>query len=177
MKLIKDFQFKSQLFFGRCDLQNCLRVVMSDGSSAMVLYRCAQSLRKIKLGFLGWFFLEANKWMNGCVIGRCAEFDDGFVIMHPFGIVINGGVQGGKNIVLESGVVIGAARNGLPVEVPVLGHNIFIGSGAKILGKIRIGNRVKIGANAVVIKDVPDGATVVGIPGKIIKIENKSNNL
>ena len=89
--------------------------------------------------------------------------------MHPIGVVINGGVKGGKNIIIESSVVIGAARNGLPVEVPVLGNDIFIGAGAKILGGIKIGNNVKIGANAVVVKDVPDGSTVVGIPGRIVQ--------
>ncbi|MDE2010537.1 MAG: hypothetical protein KGJ09_10760 [Candidatus Omnitrophica bacterium] len=88
--------------------------------------------------------------------------------MHPIGVVINGGVRGGKNIVIESGVVIGAARNGLPVRVPVLGNDVFIGAGAKVLGGITIGNNVKIGANAVVIHDVPDGATVVGIPAKVV---------
>jgi serine O-acetyltransferase len=90
--------------------------------------------------------------------------------MHPIGVVINGGVKGGKNIVIESGVVIGAAHNGLPLKLPVLGDDIFIGAGAKVLGGIRVGNNVKIGANAVVVHDVPDGATVVGIPAKVIKI-------
>jgi serine O-acetyltransferase len=89
--------------------------------------------------------------------------------MHPIGVVINGGVKGGKNIVIESGVVIGAARNGIPVQVPILGDDVFIGAGAKVLGGIKVGNNVRIGANAVVVHDVPDGATVVGIPAKVIK--------
>ena len=91
-------------------------------------------------------------------------------MMHPSGVVINSGVKGGKNIVIESGVVIGAARNGFPVEVPRLGNSIFIGAGAKILGGVRIGDNVKIGANAVVLEDVPDNATAVGIPARAVKI-------
>ncbi|MCA9408119.1 MAG: serine O-acetyltransferase, partial [Candidatus Omnitrophica bacterium] len=78
-------------------------------------------------------------------------------------------VKGGKNIVIESGVVIGAARNGLPVEAPYLKNNIFIGSGAKILGGISIGNHVNIGANAVVLQNVPDNSTAVGVPARIIE--------
>ncbi|MFA5143016.1 MAG: hypothetical protein WC522_02445 [Candidatus Omnitrophota bacterium] len=89
--------------------------------------------------------------------------------MHPVGVVINGEVKGGENIVIESGVVLGVARNGLPVKAPALGDNIYIGTGAKILGDIKIGSNVKIGANAVVLSDVPDGATAVGIPAKVVK--------
>jgi len=167
--LKEDFRHKARCFYGTSDFKKISRVMLTDGSSAMIFYRLNQFFEKIKLGFLGWIFLELNKILNGCAIGRKAEFGLGFVIMHSQGIVVNSGVRGGKNIVLESGVVIGAARHGLPVEVPCLGDDIFIGSGAKILGAVRVGNRVKIGANAVVVKDVPDGSTVVGVPGQIVK--------
>lgn len=165
--LIYDLIYKTECFYGRCALKEFVKVIFTDGTSCVVFYRIARFFRKIGLGIIGWIFLELNKILNGCVIGRSAEFGKGFVIMHPFGIVINSGVKGGENIVIESGVVIGAARNGLPVKVPVLGNNIFIGSGAKVLGGIRIGNNVKIGANAVVVKDVPDNVTVVGVPAEI----------
>ena len=166
---IQDLKHKAECFYGESSLKHILRIMLVDGTSAVFHYRCARFFQKIGLGFIGWFLLDWNRFANGCVIGRNAEFGKGFVIMHPAGVVINGGVKGGENIVIESGVVVGAARNGLPVEVPELGSNIFIGSGAKILGCIKIGNNVKIGANSVVIKDVPDGATVVGVPGRIIE--------
>lgn len=172
MKLIGDFKHKADCYYSKTDTGSVLKVMVRDGSSANVLYRIAQFFFAIKLGIIGFIFLEINKIINGCVIGRNAEFGEGFVLMHPIGVVINGGVTGGKNIVLESGVVIGAAKNGQPVLVPTLGNNIFIGSGAKVLGGIKIGNNVKIGANAVVVKDVPDNATVVGIPAKVVKIES-----
>jgi serine O-acetyltransferase len=73
--------------------------------------------------------------------------------------------------------VIGASHNGLPVQVPVLGNNIFIGAGAKVLGGIRVGNNVKIGANAVVVKDVSDNVTVAGIPARIISQHHSSQRL
>ena len=167
--LIDDLIYKAECFYGKCALKEFIKVLFSDGTSCMVFYRTAKFFQRIKLGAIGWIFLELNKMLNGCVIGRSAEFGKGFVIMHPFGVVINGGVKGGENIVIESGVVIGAARNGVPVQIPQLGSNIFIGSGAKILGGIKIGSNVKIGANAVVIKDVPDNVTVVGVPAEIAR--------
>lgn len=165
---MKDLIYKTECFYGKCTLKGFIKIFFTDGTSCIILYRIAKFFQKVKLGILGWVFLEVNKILNGCVIGRGAEFGKGFVVMHPFGIVVNSSVKAGENIVMESGVVIGAARNGLPVEVPRLGNNIFIGSGAKILGGIKIGNNVKIGANAVVIKDVPDNVTVVGIPARVV---------
>lgn len=166
MRLTQDFKHKAKCYYGKDDWAGCLRVFASDGSSAMVLYRLAGFFQKIYLAPLGWALAWLNKLLNGCVIGRNAEFGPGFVIMHPAGIVINGGVQGGSGVVIESGVVIGAARSGLPVRVPVIGDRVFIGAGAKILGGIKVGNNVTIGANAVVVKDVPDGRTVVGVPAR-----------
>ena len=168
MAIAKDLRFKNICFYGEYRPRAFLKVLLSDGTSAVVFYRLNQFFQRIYLGAIGCLFLELNKLLNGCVIGRKAEFGAGFVIMHPYGVVINSEVKGGENIVIESGVVIGAAKNGLPVKAPILGNNIFIGSGAKVLGGIRVGNNVKIGANAVVVKDVPDNVTVVGIPAKEI---------
>jgi len=168
MELIKDYEYKCECYYGHSDRKGLLKIITTDGSSAVLLYRLGQLFIKMKLSFFGSILTAINKLVNGCVIGRYATFGAGFVLMHPVGVVINGGVKGGQKIVIESGVVIGAARNGFPVEVPVLGNNVFIGSGAKILGGITIGNDAIIGANAVVLNNVPNGVTVVGIPAKIV---------
>jgi serine O-acetyltransferase len=169
MILIRDLQYKRECYGYPAGVVHLLRVFLSDGSSAMILYRLTRFLCRIKLGILAYPVSWINKVINGCVIGRGADFDEGFVIMHSAGVVINGAVKGGKYIVVESAVVIGAARNGIPVEAPVLGNHIFIGSGAKILGNIAVGDHVVIGANAVVVKDVPRQVTVAGVPARIIK--------
>jgi serine O-acetyltransferase len=87
------------------------------------------------------------------------------VIVHSNGIVINGSVSGGKDIVIEHQVTIGAERR----ASPALGDRVFIGAGAKIIGPVRIGNDAKVGANAVVVNDVGDGETVVGVPARVVR--------
>ena len=164
----QDIKYKAECFYGKSDVKAILRVLLADGTSAVVVFRIGKFFQRIGLGFFAWVLLDLSKTVHGCVIGRGVEFGPGLILMHPIGVVINGGVKGGAKVVIESGVVIGAARNGLPVEVPVLGNNVFIGAGAKILGGITIGNNVKIGANAVVVKNVPDNVTVVGIPARVV---------
>ncbi|MBT0585663.1 serine O-acetyltransferase [Alteromonas oceanisediminis] len=137
---------------------------MSDGTSANIIYRITSWLVDKRLSPLAFITLTLNKWLNGCVIGAGARFGEGLILMHPVGVVINSKVRGGCNLVIESGVVIGDEKG----AAPVMGDNVFIGSGAKVIGGITIGSNVKIGANAVVVKDVRDGATVVGIPAREI---------
>jgi serine O-acetyltransferase len=86
------------------------------------------------------------------------------VLIHSYGVVINSAVRGGRDVKLEHLVTIGAERQ----AAPVLGDDVFVGAGAKIFGAVRVGSRTRIGANAVVNRDVPDDATAVGIPARII---------
>ncbi|WP_286234357.1 serine O-acetyltransferase [Thalassotalea sediminis] len=161
---IKDLKQKQQIMIDEGYQVSFLRIIFSDGTSANALYRMTAWLMRYRLSPLAIITLWLNRVINGCVIGAGAKFMPGFVIMHPVGVVINSKVTGGKGIIVESGVVIGDEKG----QAPVLGENIFIGAGAKIIGGVTIGNNVKIGANAVVVKDVPDNVTVVGIPAKVV---------
>lgn len=144
-----------------------LRMLLSDGTTAQILYRMMRFCQaRLLLKPLAFLLYRWNAAIGHAVIGRGAEFGPGLVILHSFGIVINSSVRAGRNLVLEHGVTIGAEKG----QSPLLGDNVFIGAGAKIIGPVRIGSDVKIGANAVVTKDLPDGATAVGIPARIIKI-------
>ena len=176
MKIIGDLKHKAFCYYEKTDCVSIAKVLLRDGTSAVVLFRLAKFFQSIGLALLGYIVLDINKFLNGCVLGLNTDFDEGFVLMHPVGVVINGAVKGGKNIVLQSSVVIGAAHNGPDVAVPTFADNISIGSGAKILGGIKIGRDVKIGANAVVVKEVPNGATVVGIPARAIRLDNPSSS-
>jgi serine O-acetyltransferase len=146
-----------------------LRALLSDGTSAMALYRAMRFCQRSRLGPLAAILYRLNACIGHAVIGRGAEFGPGFVILHSIGIVINSSVRAGRNVVVEHGVTIGAEKG----QSPTLGDEVFIGAGAKIIGPVRIGSRVKIGANAVVTKDVPDGATVVGVPARIVRLNGQ----
>ena len=98
-------------------------------------------------------------------MGRGAWLGHGLVLVRSNGVVIHGQVRGGSNVHLQHEVTLGDNGYG---EIPTLGSNISIGAGAKVIGNIKIGDGARIGANAVVVKDVEAETTVVGIPAKPI---------
>ena len=163
--LRSDLRAKALWMYDRVSTKTIIKTLLTDGTFAMVMYRLMHAAHRYRLTPLAMLF---NK-LNPCIIGRSANFGPGFVLIHSQGVVINTGVIGGRNVYIEHQVTIGAEKQ----QAPVIGDNVFIGAGAKILGAVRIGNDVKIGANAVVTKDVPDGATVVGIPAKVVKLYGK----
>jgi serine O-acetyltransferase len=114
------------------------------------------------------FFLNHSTYKLGILIYPETKIGSGFYIGHFGGIVINEKSVIGKNCNISHGVTIGQANRGKNKGYPVLGDNIYIGPGAKIIGAITIGNNVAIGANCVVTKNVPDNSVVVGVPGQII---------
>ncbi len=101
----------------------------------------------------------------GIELPRSATIGAGFYIGHFGGIVISSGAVFGKNCNISHGVTVGLSGKGEGRGIPVIGDDVYIAPGAKIFGKIRIGNNSKIGANAVVYKDIPDNAVVVLDPG------------
>ena len=161
----EDIRCKAEWLYGAASGRNFWKALCTDGTLAMILYRCMQASHKAGLGLLAMLFNKLNVIFGGCVIGRGADFGPQFVLIHSLGVVINSSVRGGHRVLLEHQVTIGAERN----AAPVLGDNVFVGAGAKILGGVRIGNNVKIGANAVVVDDIPDNCTAVGIPAKPVR--------
>jgi serine O-acetyltransferase len=162
MKLIDDFRAKRRLYSTNGQACSLLRAVLTDGTLAMVLYRAMRLAYRWRLVPLAILLQWMNKLLNQCLIGLKAEFDGGFVLIHPVGVIINSAVRGGRNVWIESGVVIGDNRG----ASPVLGSDVFVGSGAKVIGGVRIGDRTLIGANAVVTHDVPDDHRAFGIPAR-----------
>ena len=143
-----------------------VKVLLTDGTAAMIVYRLMQWARHWRLVPLELVFNKLNAVCNNCIIGRGAEFGPGFVLVHATGVVINGQVRGGANVFIEHQVTIGAERR----QSPVLGTDVFIGAGAKIIGPVMIGDGARIGANAVVLTDVPPHATAVGIPARVVRV-------
>ena len=114
------------------------------------------------------FILRRLRYKLGISIPHSTKIGSGFYIGHFGGIVVNGNSIIGKNCNISQGVTLGQANRGKNKGYPVLGDNIYIGPGAKIVGAVKIGSNVAIGANCVVTKDIPDNSVVVGVPGKVI---------
>ncbi len=142
------------------------KTLATDGTSAMVLYRLMQGSRDLGLAPLEMVFNKLNSIVNSCVIGRGADFGPGFVIVHSHGVVINGKVRGGAKVHLEHEVTLGDSGAG---ACPVLGNDVYVGAGAKVIGPVSIGDGARVGANAVVVRDVEADTTVVGIPARPVR--------
>lgn len=158
--LISDFKSKARLYYNDDSPKSVIKTMLKDGSTAIVLYRIMRFFASARLTPLAYLTQWLNKFLNQCLIGMNADFGPGFVLIHPNGVIINSSVKGGSNILLESCVVIGDNHG----QSPILGSDIFIGSGAKIFGGLKIGDCCSIGANAVVTKNVPDNHLAVGVP-------------
>lgn len=158
---MEDLRYKQQVFKSDGAEVSLLKVFLSDGTGAMFLYRLMQACAKRRyLMPFALVFQYLNKLLNHCVIGMKADFGSCFLLMHPVGVVINSKVKGGERVVIESGVVIGDEKG----ASPELMSDIFIGAGAKIIGGVKVSSHVKVGANAVVVKSVGQGQTVLGVP-------------
>jgi serine O-acetyltransferase len=163
--IIEDLKTKAAWCYGTVNARTLIKTCLTDGTAAMFLYRLMQWSRHWRLTPLTMVFGKMNGLFCQCIIGRGAEFGPGFVLIHSNGVVINSSVKGGRRVFVEHQVTIGAEKN----ESPVIGDDVFIGAGAKIVGPVSIGNHARIGANAVVLKDVPAYATVGGIPARILR--------
>jgi serine O-acetyltransferase len=146
---------------GRAEL---IKTLLTDGTPAMILYRLMQWSRRHRLAPLEMLFNKLNAVFCQCIIGRGAEFGAGLILIHSNGVVINGQVRGGANVRIEHQVTIGAEGR----RSPVIGDDVFLGAGAKIVGPVVVGAGARIGANAVVVRDVPPHCTAVGVPARVV---------
>lgn len=141
---------------------------------AMIAYRMAHFLYNRKIFFLARLISQIARFFTGIEIHPGAKIGKGLFIDHGMGVVIGETAEIGDNVLLYHGVTLGGTGKDKGKRHPTLGDNVVIGAGAKVLGPIYIGNDSKIGANSVVLKDVPEGSTAVGIPAKnITKIQEE----
>lgn len=149
---------------------------------AIVVYRFGNWVTKCKLPiikhvlFIFYFILKRlSEVLTGIEIAHNAEIGNGLFIGHIGGVIIVNGSMIGNNPSFHEGVTIGGAGRGEKHGSPNIGNNVYFGSGAKVMGKIKVGDNVMIGANAVVVKDVPDNAVVGGVPAKVISYEGSAD--
>lgn len=133
----------------------------------LIFYRIAHGLYKIKLFFLARLISQLGRFFTGIEIHPGAKIGKGLFIDHGMGVVIGETAEIGYNVTIYHGVTLGGTGKDKGKRHPTIGNNVIIGCGAKILGPISIGDGAKIGANSVVLKNVPKGKTAVGIPAVI----------
>ncbi|MFH1459531.1 MAG: serine O-acetyltransferase EpsC [Candidatus Omnitrophota bacterium] len=139
------------------------------GMHALILYRVANLLCRLKIPFLPRWLSQVNRFFTGIEIHPAAKIGKGLFIDHGMGVVIGETTVILDNVTLYQGVTLGGTGKEKGKRHPNIGNNVVIGAGAKVLGNITIGDNSYVGANAVVIKDVPPNSTVVGVPGTITK--------
>ena len=147
------------------------------GIHVLVFHKIAQALHGMRIPLLPRWISQSGRFFTGIEIHPGATIGKGLFIDHGMGVVIGETTIIGDNVTLYQGVTLGGTGKEKGKRHPTIGNNVVIGAGAKVLGNIKIGDNSYIGSNAVVIKDVPDNSTVVGVPGRIAKQDGKKIEL
>ncbi|QKT02723.1 serine O-acetyltransferase [Ectothiorhodospiraceae bacterium 2226] len=139
------------------------------GLHAIYLHRLSHALWQWRLKWLARVLSTVGRWLTGIEIHPGAKIGRRFFIDHGMGVVIGETAEIGDDCTLYHGVTLGGTSWQKGKRHPTLGADVVVGAGAKVLGPITLGEGARVGSNAVVVKDVPAGATVVGIPGRVVR--------
>ncbi|MBI1290862.1 serine O-acetyltransferase [bacterium] len=146
------------------------------GFHATVLHRFTHEVYKLGIPFLPKAMSMLNRFLTGIEIHQAAQIGPGFFIDHGMGVVVGETAIVGEDCMLFHGVTLGGTGKATGKRHPTLLNGVVVGAGAKVLGNITVGNNCYVGANSVVLKDVPDNSTVVGIPGRVVARDGKRVN-
>jgi serine O-acetyltransferase len=150
---------------------NSLEIIFTySGVHAVINHRMAHWLYRHRVPFLPRWISQMSKFFTGIEIHPGAKIGKGFFIDHGMGVVIGETSEIGDNVTIYQGVTLGGTGKEKGKRHPTIGNNVVISAGAKVLGSIEIGDNAIIGSGAVVIRSVPDDCTVVGIPGRIVRV-------
>ncbi|MDD5005272.1 MAG: serine O-acetyltransferase [Candidatus Omnitrophica bacterium] len=157
-------------------------VLLYSGLHAIIFYRIANFLVKLRIPILPRAISQFARFLTGIEIHPAAQIGKSLFIDHGMGVVIGETTIVGDNVTLYQGVTLGGTGKEKGKRHPTIGNNVVIGTGAKVLGNISVGDNSYVGANAVVIKDVPPDSTAVGVPARITrqggkKIEEKLDHV
>ncbi len=139
------------------------------GVHALIWHRFAHFLHKHKLLFLARLVSQLNRFFTGVEIHPGAKIGRGLFIDHGSGVVIGETTEIGDNCTIYQGVTLGGTGKDTGKRHPTLGNNVMVGSGARVLGPFKVGDNVKIAANAVVLEAIPENCTAVGVPARVVK--------
>ncbi len=155
--------------------RNSLEVLfLYSGLHAVIYYRIAHFFYKCRLKFIARWVSQFGRFVTGVEIHPGATIGKGLMIDHGMGVVIGETAIVGDNCTIYQGVTLGGTGKDTGKRHPTIGNNVMIGSGAKVLGPFTVGDNAKIAAGAVVLDTVPEGATAVGVPARMILPKSKS---
>ena len=152
------------------------------GVKAIFFHKIANFFAIAKFDLIARIISQFSRFLTGVEIHPKAKIGKNLFIDHGMGVVIGETSEIGDNVTIYHAVTLGGSSPSIDSERqryekrhPTIGNDVVIGSGAQIIGPIKVGNNARIAANAVVVKDVPENATMVGIPAKAVKLENKGS--
>ena len=148
-------------------------LLLYNGLHATIAYRLSHWLYCRHCLFLARFVSQWAKRITGVEIHPAAKIGKRLVIDHGTGVVIGATAEIGDDCLLYQGVTLGGTGKDRGKRHPTLGNNVMVGCGAKVLGPFRVGDNVRIAANSVVLREVPDNATVVGVPGRVVRFHGE----
>jgi serine O-acetyltransferase len=155
-----------------------VEILLYPGFHAILVHRFCHFLWNLKIPFIPRLFSQVSRFITGIEIHPGATIGKGFFIDHGMGVVIGETSEIGDNCVLFHNVTLGGTGKHKGKRHPTIGNNVMIGTGAILLGPVRVGNNVRIGANTfILMRDVPDNTTVAGTPGKIVKMNGRGVNI
>lgn len=143
------------------------------GLHAVIIHKLTHKLYKNKLYWISRIISNIARFLTGVEIHPGAKIGRGVFIDHGMGVVIGETAEVGDMVTIYQGVTLGGTGKDVGKRHPTIGENVVISSGAKVLGPFTVGANSKIGAGAVVLKEVPPNCTVVGVPGRIVVKDNK----
>ena len=155
-------------------IHSSMEVFLYPSFKVMLHYRIAHRLYEKKHYFLARWVSQRGVRKTGIEIHPGAQIGKGFFIDHGNGVIIGETTVIGDNVTLYQGVTLGGTGKEQGKRHPTVGNNVMISAGAKVLGSFKIGDNSKIGAGSVVLEEVPPNSTVVGVPGRVVKRDNRS---
>ncbi len=151
--------------------RNALEILLTySGVHALIWYRIARFFYRIKLKLIARMISQFARFLTGIEIHPAAKIEGGIFIDHGMGVVIGETAEVHKGTVIYQGVTLGGTGKEHGKRHPTIMENVVLSAGAKVLGGFTVGKGAKIGAGAVVLHEVPPYATVVGVPGRVVRI-------
>ena len=147
--------------------------LLYSGFHAVLAYRLSHMLYQKNMHFAARLISQGARFLTGIEIHPGAKIGRGLFIDHGSAVVIGETAEIGDNCTLYQGVTLGGTGKHIGKRHPTLGNNVMVGSGAKVLGPFRVGDNSKIAANAVVLEEIPENCTAVGIPARIVRRNNQ----